>query len=129
MKRSIIIAVVLSAALLSGAFAAAPAAALELYSHSGRLDITPEDKSLNCLQLEGELRELEPLGYNSHPHFYEDGYQGASMVVGTLISPIGYVLSGYSVTRGYAEKGRVSKVKQRIAVLRELKARKHCFES
>ena len=116
-------------ALLIALLAATQAHALELYSHARALDISAEDRRLSCLDLEGELRELEPLSYNSHPNFYEDGYQGASIVLGTMVSPIAYGLSGYSTTRGYVEAGRVSKIKQRIAVLRELKAQKHCFES
>ena len=83
---------------------------------------------MSCLQLEHEIRALQPQTYSYKPGFYEDSTQGAAIWVGsTMFWPVLGVVAwgGYYE---YAEGGRKVSAENRLAELRQLKAELHCFE-
>jgi len=90
--------------------------------------IDSRDPTLSCVQLEREMVALTPLTYSYKPGFYDNPYQGAAMILGTVGSPYFYLYSAYDYYLDYREKARVIPARQRIETLRRLKADKHCFE-
>lgn len=82
---------------------------------------------LSCRELEKELTALEPLTYSDKPSFYTDPAHGAAIWGGMLWTPAwGYL--GYSGLVAQIEQKHMDDARERIAVLRQLKARQHCYE-
>lgn len=105
-----------------------PLEKIDLYRQPHVPQPTAADEAMSCLQLEHEIRALQPQTYSYKPGFYEDSTQGAAIWVGsTMFWPVLGVVawSGYYE---YAEGGRKVSAENRLAELRQLKAEKHCFE-
>ena len=85
------------------------------------------DRDLSCEQLETELAALEPLTYSYKPGFYYDPAHGAAIWTGMLVPPAwGYL--AYSGVAEYYDEKRMLNARQRIEVLRRLKAYRRCYE-
>ncbi|MEN8179003.1 MAG: hypothetical protein ABFS39_10315 [Pseudomonadota bacterium] len=105
-------------------------------SHAGELALYPHppnpvyqagDRELTCAQLETELSALEPLTYSYKPGFYNDPAHGAAIWGGVLAPPAwGYF--AYSGAAEYYDEKRINDARQRIEVLRRLKAYRRCYE-
>lgn len=87
-----------------------------------------------CVQLDNAIRYLHPYRYTYKPEFHQDG---ANKVATTLIAfdsvPIvdgllGLAYLGYSGLVEEKEQRRMLQVEQKIAMLQQVKAEKHCFE-
>ncbi len=105
-----------------------PLEKIDLYRQPHVPQPTAEDAAMSCLQLEHEIRALQPQTYSYKPGFYEDSTQGAALWVGTTMywPVLGVVAwSGYYE---YAEGGRKVSAENRLEELRQLKAELHCFE-
>ncbi len=95
---------------------------------------TDKHKQLSCLDLDKSIRYLHPYKYTYKPNFAQDGANKlatALIVVDNL--PIvegwfGLAYLGYSALVEEKEQRRVLAVEQQIAMLRQVKAEKHCFE-
>lgn len=94
----------------------------------------------SCVQLDNAIRYLHPYRYTYKPGFHEDG---ANKIAATLIAfdsvPIlsslpvigdflGLAYMGYSGLVEEKEQRRMLVVEQKIAMLQQVKAEKHCFE-
>ncbi len=105
-----------------------PLEKIDLYRQPHVPQPTAADEAMSCLQLEHEIRALQPQTYSYKPGFYEDPTQGAAIWVGsTMFWPaLGVVAWGGYYE--YAEGGRKVTAENRLSELRLLKAEKHCFE-
>ncbi|MCP3868196.1 MAG: hypothetical protein GY703_08910 [Gammaproteobacteria bacterium] len=94
------------------------------------VSVTPsqEDLEMGCIELEREIAAQVPLTYSYKPDFYQDPYQGASIIIGTMITPVAYSLSAVSAIGSLVDRTRIEPAEERITLLRQLKAQKHCFE-
>jgi hypothetical protein len=85
----------------------------------------------SCVQLDNAIRYFQPYRYTYKPEFHEDGANkiAVSLVVfESLPSLIGLTYLGYSGLVEEKEQRRMLEVEQKIAVLQQVKAEKHCFE-
>lgn len=87
-----------------------------------------------CTQLDNAIRYLHPYRYSYKPPFHEDG---ANKVATTLVvfdnvpilnGLLGLTYLGYSGLVEEKEQRRMLQIEQRIAMLQQVKAEKHCFE-
>jgi len=89
----------------------------------------------NCVQLDSAIRYLHPYRYSYKPGFYADD---ANKLATTMIAldsiPIvkggifGLAYLGYSGLVEEKEQRRMLQIEQKIAMLQQIKAEKHCFE-
>ncbi len=99
-----------------------------LYPRPQPISLPAADQEKSCVRLDREIAALLPLTYSYQPGFYDDPRTGAAIWVGTLYFPPAYALAAYSQVESYREGARIRDVRQRIEVLRGIKARKRCFE-
>jgi hypothetical protein len=95
---------------------------------------TDEIYQQSCVQLDNEIRYLQPYRYIYKPEFHQDG---ANQIATTLIVfdsvPIvhglfGFAYLGYSALVEEKEQRRMLEVEQQVTSLQQVKAEKHCFE-
>lgn len=97
-------------------------------------EVPAEVKNLSCAQLDTSIRYLHPYTYSHKPKFHEDkANQVAVAMVSIDIIPVvgewvGLAYLGYSALVEEKENRRIINVKQKLAMLQQLKAEKHCFE-
>ncbi len=91
-------------------------------------EFTPEDIAKSCIELEREIAAQVPLTYSYRPGFYEDPYVGAAIFVGTTMAPVAYALLLVPTYGTLSDRARNQPAEERIAILRRIKAEKHCFE-
>ena len=106
-----------------------PLQAVEMFRQPVSPAPFPGEESMNCSELEREIAYLTPLTYSYKPGFYNNPYQGAAILAGTLSSQAFYLYSAYDYFLDYRESSRILPVQDRLERLRHLKAEKHCFES
>ncbi|RDH89724.1 MAG: hypothetical protein DIZ77_12320 [endosymbiont of Seepiophila jonesi] len=99
-----------------------------LYPHPDRFVINEGDDAKTCLDLDREIAMLERRTYSYKPPFYEDPFHGGSIWIGTLYSPAAYGYLAYSGAAEYTEHARILEARRRIAVLRQIKAYRRCYE-
>lgn len=103
------------------------AAEMSLYPHPPSPVYQSGDRELSCEQLDTALTALEPLTYSYKPSFYRDPAHGAAILVGMAESAAwSYFI--YSGLAEYYDQKRIIDTQHRIAVLRQLKANRHCYE-
>lgn len=126
MNRSIL-ALVVWLTLLVSPGQLAQASDWALYPYPPAPDFQVSDRDRSCEQLETELSALEPLTYSYKPGFYQDPLHGAAIWGGLVASPaFGYL--AYSGLAEYYDEKRMREARDRISVLRRLKAYRRCFE-
>ncbi len=103
------------------------ATGVSLYPHPPSPIYQSGDQDLSCRQLEVELSALEPLTYSYKPGFYRDPAHGAAILVG-MAEPIAWSYFIYSGLAEYYDEKRMMDARHRIAVLRQLKAYRYCYE-
>ena len=103
------------------------AAEISLYPHPPSPVYQPGDRDLSCAALEAELTALEPLTYSYKPGFYRDPGHGAAILIG-MVEPAALSYLLYSGVAEYYDQKRIIDARHRIAVLRQLKAYRHCYE-
>ena len=91
-------------------------------------EFTPEDIAKSCIELEREIAAQVPLTYSYKPGFYEDPYVGTAIFVGTTMAPVAYALLLVPTYGTLSDRARSQPAEERIAILRRIKAEKHCFE-
>lgn len=90
-------------------------------------EIDASDQALSCVELDAEISRLLPLTYNVNPAFYDDPANGLAIWGSVFWAPaIGYL--GYSGAADYYDQRGVAEAEHRIAVLRELKAKRRCYQ-
>jgi len=105
-----------------------------IYFEPSTLDVPDEVKAMNCVQLDSSIRYLHPSTYTYKEKFhYDKANQVATSLVTTDFIPIlgewfGIAYLGYSALVEEKESRRILNVKQKVAMLQQLKAEKHCFE-
>jgi hypothetical protein len=111
-----------------------------IYFEPPIVEVTEQIRQQSCVQIDNNIRYLQPYKYSYKPDFYQDDANkvAAAMVtmeslpvVGTL--PVvgewlGFIYLGYSAFVDEKEERRILDVKQQIAMLQQVKAEKHCFE-
>jgi len=106
-----------------------PLQAVELFRQPVSPAPFPGEEAMSCFELEREIANIIPLTYSYKPGFYENPYQGAAVMAGTIYSPAYYLYSVYDYYLDYRENSRIIPTEERLERLRHLKAEKHCFES
>jgi len=97
-------------------------------------EVPGEIKNFSCTQLDNSIRYLHPYTYTYKQKFHDDkANQIAVSMVAVDVIPIigewaGLAYLGYSALVEEKENRRIINVKQQLAMLRQLKAEKHCFE-
>lgn len=88
----------------------------------------------SCVQLDNAIRYLQPYRYTYKPSFHDDGANqiAASLIVLDSVPVVHGLFAlaylGYSGLVEEKEERRMLEVDQKIAVLQQVKAEKHCFE-
>jgi hypothetical protein len=97
-------------------------------------EVPVEIKNLSCAQLDTSIRYLHPYTYSHKQKFYYDQANqiAVSMVTVDIIPVVGEWVGlaylGYSALVEEKENRRIVNIKQKLAMLQQLKAEKHCFE-
>jgi hypothetical protein len=125
--ESVALSISLCFALLTASGQLARAEGWTYYPHPSVPVFQEGDRDLDCIQLEAELSALEPLTYSYKPGFYDDPAHGAAIWTGVLASPA-FTYLAYSGVAEYYEEQRMHEARERIDVLRRLKAHRRCFE-
>ena len=86
-----------------------------------------ESQDLSCRELDERLTKLTPQTYPDSPGFYTDPLRGSAVWVATLWSPA-WAYVGYTGLRDEYRQGRIEDVRTEMERLRQLKARRHCYE-
>jgi len=95
---------------------------------------TDEISQQSCVQLDRAINYLHPYRYTYKAGFYEDD---KNQLATTLIAAdgvplvgglVGLAFLGYSSLIEEKEERRMLLVEQKIAMLQQVKAEKHCFE-
>jgi len=95
---------------------------------------TDELHQQSCVQLDNAVRYLQPYRYTYKPEFHDDG---ANQIAATLVifdsvpvvnGLLGLAYLGYSGLVEEKEQRRMLQVEQKVALLQQVKAEKHCFE-
>lgn len=107
----------------------APLQAVELFRQPVSPTPFPGEAEKNCIELERDISRLTPLTYSYKPGFYDNPYQGAAVLAGTVSTPAFYLYSAFDYFLDYRENSRILPVQDKLERLRHLKAEKHCFES
>lgn len=112
-----------------------PAVPLEpIYFEPPVIERNEQVEQLSCVGLDNTIRQMQPYRYTYKEPFYEDNANKIAAAMVTLdVIPIaeglaGLAYLGYSATVEEKERRRRLLVEQRIALLQQLKAEKHCFE-
>jgi len=112
-----------------------PAVPLEpIYFEPPVIERNLEVEQLSCVGLDNTIRNMQPYRYSHKAPFYQDDANkvAAAMVTVDFIPIVqglaGLAYMGYSATVEEKEQRRILLVEQRIALLQQLKAEKHCFE-
>lgn len=108
---------------------ATPLLAVEMFRQPASPTPYPGEELMSCIELEQEMAQLTPLTYSYKPGFYENPYQGAAVMAGTLSAPVFYLYAAYDYLLDYRESSRILPTQDRLERLRHLKAQKHCFEN
>lgn len=82
---------------------------------------------LSCFELDDRLTRLTPKTYSEAPEFYSDPRNGAAVWVGTLWTPA-WAYLGYAGLRQEYRESRMAAAHAEMDQLRQLKARRHCYE-
>jgi len=106
-----------------------PLQAVEMFRQPVSPAPFPGEESMSCIELEREIALITPLSYSYKPGFYDNPYQGASMIAGTMLAPAFYLYSVYDYYLDYRESKRIIPTLDRLERLRHMKAEKHCFKS
>ena len=97
-------------------------------------EATDEISQQSCVQLDRAINYLHPYRYTYKAGFYEDD---KNQLATTLIAAdgvplvgglVGLAFLGYSSLIEEKEERRMLLVEQKIAMLQQVKAEKHCFE-
>lgn len=105
-----------------------------IYFEPPIVEASQEIKEHSCVDIDNAIRYLHPYRYTYKPAFHEDG---ANKIATTLIAfdsiPIvqgwaGFAYLGYSALAEEKEQRRMLQVEQKISMLQQAKAEKHCFE-
>ncbi len=112
-----------------------PAVPLEpIYFEPPVIERNIEVEQLSCVGLDNTIRKMQPYQYSYKAPFYvDDANKVAAAMVTMEFIPIvqglaGLAYMGYSATVEEKEQRRILLVQQRISLLQQLKAEKHCFE-
>jgi len=106
-----------------------PLQAVEMFRQPVSPAPWPGDESKSCNELEREIAQLTPLTYSYKPGFYDNPYQGAAVIAGTVSSQGFYLYSAYDYFLDYRENQRILPALDHLERLRHQKAQKHCFEN
>lgn len=98
--------------------------------------VEPSTEILNqsCIDLDNAVRYLQPYKYTYKPNFHDDGYNKVATAAITFDSipllegVLGLAYLGYSALVEEKEQRRILLVEQKISMLQQVKAEKHCFE-
>lgn len=105
-----------------------------IYYEPHVVEATAEIRQQSCVQIDKGIRYLQPYTYTYKPDYYQDGTNKFATAMITMdVLPIfgevfGFAYLGYSALIDEKENRRILNVKQQIAMLRQVKAEKHCFE-
>ncbi len=105
-----------------------------IYFEPPIVEVSQQDKQLNCIDLDNTIRYLHPYRYTYKDKFYEDNTNTMAVtlitadsvpIVGGLLG-LGYLT--YSSMVEEKESRRILNVEQQISMLQQLKSELHCFE-
>ena len=106
-----------------------PLLAVEMFRQPVSPTPFPGEASKSCAELEREIARLTPLTYSYKPGFYDNPYQSAAVIAGTISAPGYYIYSVFDYLLDYRESSRIFSAQGQLERLRHLKADKHCFEN
>ena len=95
---------------------------------------TEQIRQQSCIQIDSNIRYLQPYKYTYKPDYYQDGSNKFATAMITMdFVPIlgeyfGFAYLGYSALVDEKENRRIIQVKEQISMLQRVKAEKHCFE-
>ena len=87
---------------------------------------TMPDESKSCTELYREFRTLYQHTYAQHTSFWDDPLNTVAAAVGTVFPPA-YLVWGYSAYETLVGQRKAASAENRMAVLRDVSARKQCF--
>jgi hypothetical protein len=102
-----------------------------IYFEPPVVDATEEIRQQSCVQIDTSIRYLQPYTYTYKPDYYQDGtnkFATGMIPIEPIGAWLGFAYLGYSALVDEKESRRIIEVKQQIAMLRQVKAEKHCFE-
>ena len=131
-----IVIAILNAAMIPLTIAVTlPAVPLEpIYFEPPVIERNPDVEQLSCVGLDDTIRNMQLYRYSYKAPFYEDDANKVAVAMMIVDStPVvkglaGFAYLGYSASVEEKEQRRVLLVEQRIALLQQLKAERHCFE-
>ena len=102
-----------------------------IYFEPPIVDATEQTYQQSCVQLDNAIRHLHPYRYSYKQGFYEDKYNTiatSAITLDELLSLLGLAYLAYSSLVEEKEQRRMLAVEQKISMLQQVKAEKHCFE-
>jgi hypothetical protein len=105
-----------------------------IYFEPPVVEATAQIRQQSCIQIDNNIRYLQPYKYTYKPDYYQDGSNKFATAMITMdFLPIlgeyfGFAYLGYSALVDEKENRRILQVKQQISMLQRVKAEKHCFE-